>query len=253
MIKTILVFGLFIAFPNFLFAIKPDRNYKATPADYGLRYTEFQIKTEDGFYLNVWNIPAKNTKNITLIICGGDAGNMSYYLNQAFLLTKKGINIILFDYRGFGKSSNFNIDSSLLFHSEFLIDFETILKYTKKTYPFNKIGTLGYSMGGYFPFITKIKMDFIIADSPLGYPKNVLERLNKKNIKLPLNAVDIKFKKEKTLIFIGENDRIIKMSDFKYTKENKIKIVLYKGGHCEAFEIDNSNFVTRIFKFIHTI
>lgn len=237
--------------PNILFAMKPDKVYKALPSDYNLEYIETKIITKDGYYINLWNIPANSEKNKTIIICGGDAGNMSYYLNQATLLSENGFNVILFDYRGFGKSSDFNIDTNLLFHSEFLIDFETALNYAKKFYPHNIIGTLGFSMGGYFPFITKIKMDFKIADSPLGYPKNVLERLNKKNIKLPINAFDIKFKKEKALIFIGKNDRIIKISDFKYTEENKINIVLYKGGHCEAFETDKREFMNQLFKFIN--
>jgi hypothetical protein len=252
--KKILFLLIFIIVsPYLLFAMKPEKFYKALPSDYNLEYTETKITTKDGYYINLWNIPVKSEKNTTIIICGGDAGNMSYYLNQASELHKNGINIILFDYRGFGKSKNFNIDPNLLYHSEFLIDFETALNYSKKIYPHNKIGTIGFSMGGYFPFITKIKMDFIIADSPLGYPKNVLERINKKNITLPINAVDINFKKEKTLIFIGENDRLIKMSDFKYTKENKINIVLYKGGHCEAFETDKCEFMNQLFKFLNQI
>ena len=138
-----------------------------------------------------------------------------YYLNQASELHKNGI---LFDYRGFGKSKNFNIDSNLLYHSEFLIDFETALRYAKKYYPNNKIGTLGFSMGGYFPFRTKKKLNFIIADSPLTFPYIVLDRLNKNYIKLPLNAVDINFNTKKTLIFIGEKDKIIQNLILLWTK-----------------------------------
>lgn len=84
------------------------------------------------------------------------------------------------------RAKNSRVDTTnLLFHNEFLLDFEAVVKHAKKLYPKNKIGSFGFSMGGYFPVITKMKLDFIMADSPLISPKIFLERLGMPDTTLP--------------------------------------------------------------------
>ena len=210
------------------FGMKPKKDYVYTPKDFEFSYKELKIKTIDNFEINTWDItPKSNLKNTTIIICGTDAGNMSYFIGQALNLANEGYNVITFDYRGFGHSQDFKVDTSnLLFHNEFLLDFEAVVRHAKKLYPKNKIGSLGFSMGGYFPVITKMKLDFIMADSPLISPKIFVVRLEMPDTTLPNNYIEPIEKKIPQLYFIGSKDKRILIEDI---PDNCA--VLYKGDH----------------------
>ena len=211
------------------FGMKPEKKYSATPKTYGFTYKELKIKTIDNFELNTWYLVAKGKikKNMTIILCGGDSGNMSYLIGQAVNLSYLGYNIVTFDYRGYGQSQDFKVDTTnLLFHNEFLLDFEAVVRHAKKLYPKNKVGSLGFSMGGYFPVITKMKLDFIMADSPLISPKTFLERLGMPEVTLPNNFIEPTEKKVPQLYFIGVKDKRILIDDI---PDNCA--VLYKGDH----------------------
>jgi len=155
---SILTIILTLSF-SLCFGMKPDKNYAYTPKGYGFTFKEMKVKTADNFTINTWHImpKLKEKKNITVVLCGGDSGNMSYLLSQALNLANKGYNVVTFDYRGFGHSQDFKVDTTnLLFHNEFLLDFEAVVRHAKKSYPKNKTGSFGFSMGGYFRVITNM-------------------------------------------------------------------------------------------------
>lgn len=247
--KTKLFLFSIILLSNYCFGIKPSKSYVANPKTYGFDFKEIQLVTSDNISINTWDITPKKENKITIILCGTDAGNMSYFLGQSLTLANEGYNVITFDYRGFGKSQDFKIDTTLLFHNEFLLDFEAVIKYAKKLYPNNKIGTLGFSMGGYFPLITTMKLDFIIADSPLINISVFLERLNEAGIKLPKNAVVPTLKKEiPQLYFLGNKDSLINIEDI----PNDF-VLLYKGKHIQGSTILGERFYNFIDSFLSTL
>ncbi len=236
-------------------AIKPSRKYIDTPKQYGFSFIEKKIKTPDNLNINIWDIaPEKVNKNnaVSIVFCGSDAGNMSYLLAESLRLVSDGYNVVMFDYRGFGQSDNFDIDTTLLFHQEFLIDFETVLRYVKQTKASNKTGTMGFSMGGYFPLITKEKIDFMIADSPMISPKMVLSRLNKLNLKLPKNAIEPQTMVVPQLIFIANKDTIVKFEDIpKSALPNYcVYAITYNGSHLQASYQLRDIFFSQIESFI---
>jgi uncharacterized protein len=214
------------------FGMKPEKKYLGTPKTYGFAYKELKVKTTDNFTINTWHLApkGKTKKNITIVLCSGDSGNMSYLIGQAVNLSYFGYNVVTFDYRGFGQSQNFKVDTTnLLFHNEFLLDFEAVIRQAKKLYPKNKIGSLGFSMGGYFPVISKMKLDFIIGSSPLISPKIFVERLAMLDTTLPDNYLEPIEKKVPQLYFLGTKDKRILIEDI---PENYA--VFYKGDHLEA-------------------
>lgn len=241
--KTKLILSAILFYVNFCFAINPERKYAETPSTYKFPFKEVKLKTIDNIEINAWNIApqGKIKKNITIIMCGGDSGNMSYLLRPSLVLADKGYNVISFDYRGFGKSQDFKIDTNLLFYNEYLFDFEAAVKYAKKLYPKNKIGTLGYSLGGYFPLITKEKLDFMIADSPLISPTTFLERLQIHYVQLPDKFIEPIKKRIPQLYFLGKKDRRINIEDVPNTF-----VVLHKGDHVEAEYTIGDTFYTII-------
>ena len=82
----------------------PFRALEATPADYQLAYEEAFLTTEDGVKIDAWLLPARDA-TLTVLLCHGNAGNMSHRLHRAALMQQRlGVSVLLFDYRGYGRS-----------------------------------------------------------------------------------------------------------------------------------------------------
>lgn len=80
------------------------REAVATPAAYGLSFEKLSIVTEDGETLDAWWIPASQQKGVVLL-CHGNAGNISHRIDYARMFAELGYGTLLFDYRGYGKST----------------------------------------------------------------------------------------------------------------------------------------------------
>lgn len=77
------------------------------PEDYGLprdRTEEVWIESADGQMLHGWYSRAKNPI-ASGVYCHGNTGNLTTFASAMPRLVESGINILLFDYRGFGKST----------------------------------------------------------------------------------------------------------------------------------------------------
>ena len=86
----------------------PTRDEPSTPAMWGLKYESVDFKSTDGTALHGWFLPAKNktprTAKATVVFSHGNAGSISYHLGFCTWLAEAGYNVLLYDYRGFGKS-----------------------------------------------------------------------------------------------------------------------------------------------------
>ncbi|VAX36549.1 hypothetical protein MNBD_UNCLBAC01-88 [hydrothermal vent metagenome] len=81
----------------------PSREIIATPMDVGIFFEDVLIQTEDGLGLHGWFVKAKAPQG-TLLFMHGNAGNISGRLEKIKLFYEMGLNVLIFDYRGFGKS-----------------------------------------------------------------------------------------------------------------------------------------------------
>jgi fermentation-respiration switch protein FrsA (DUF1100 family) len=81
----------------------PTKEIVFTPADIGLKYKDIFFETEDNLKLNGWFIPIDNPRG-TLLFCHGNAGNISHRIEIIEIFHKLGLNVFIFDYRGYGKS-----------------------------------------------------------------------------------------------------------------------------------------------------
>lgn len=83
----------------------PTRDEPATPATWGLKYETIDFKSCDGTPLHGWFIPAKNqTPKGTVVFSHGNSGSIGYHLGFVAWLADSSYNVIMYDYRGFGKS-----------------------------------------------------------------------------------------------------------------------------------------------------
>jgi uncharacterized protein len=226
-------------------AIKPEREYKWTPEMRGLKYAEYQVQTPDKYSINVWEygLPDSVKADKTVIFVGSDAGNMAYMFWQAKAFTEKGIRVISFDYRGFGTSSDFEINKDFLFYREFALDLDSVIKATRAKYSNDKIGLYAMSMGTHISLLRNEKIDFLIADGFYHNPQKVVERIkvNKdRTILLPANTKSIYKIKGKTpvLIFCADKDKTTMTEDAKqFSKKNNVTLIEYSGEHLNGFGV----------------
>jgi fermentation-respiration switch protein FrsA (DUF1100 family) len=83
----------------------PSRAFLETPADYDLAFRDLAIQTEDGGRLHGWWIEAESASAGQILLCHGNAGNVGDRVLHAKLLSAAGFDVLLFDYRGYGRST----------------------------------------------------------------------------------------------------------------------------------------------------
>ncbi|MBN1818940.1 MAG: alpha/beta hydrolase [Sedimentisphaerales bacterium] len=97
------LFGWTIYFSQSSLLYKPLKEMPYTPADIGLIYEKVALRAGDGLKLAAWYIPAAHAR-YTILFCHGNGGNLSYYLDTISLFHEMGLNVLVFDYRGYGVS-----------------------------------------------------------------------------------------------------------------------------------------------------
>lgn len=108
-IVTVVYLGLcawlFLTQARYLYA--PDRSVDLTPRDVGLAYDEVAIRTADGETLQAWFVPApaNAADPWTVLYCHGNAGDIGDRLDSLLTFHELGLNVLLFDYRGYGAST----------------------------------------------------------------------------------------------------------------------------------------------------
>ena len=81
----------------------PEKDLVADPAQVGLSFEEVYFVTSDGVRLHGWFVPGR--RDVTWLWFHGNAGNISHRLENLKLLHEElGVNLFIFDYRGYGAS-----------------------------------------------------------------------------------------------------------------------------------------------------
>jgi alpha-beta hydrolase superfamily lysophospholipase len=244
------------------FAIKPEKEYKTTPDQYGIHYQEQKITTPDRAELNTWIFqPDTLKRDITIIITGPDAGNMSYSITQVYYLLKKGYRIITFDYRGFGHSSDFEINPNQLYYDEFATDLQTIISFTRNNYHNTKIGVWGLSMGSLISLLAT-DYDFLIAEGTFNNPQAVVERIFKikaRKIVLPKSSNTItnltnSFNKP-ALLFAGTQDKTTPIEDSQKLIKNNVysNLIIFNGEHLQGVAVLQQKYFDYIASFVNNL
>jgi esterase/lipase len=102
---------------------------------------EIEIEVDEGVYLNNIFIPAASSKGVILYLHGNKGSNRRC-LYQASKLMGNNYDILMPDYRGYGKSDGV-IDSEKQLYQ----DVQKVYNYLKEKYDESKIVVVGYSLG----------------------------------------------------------------------------------------------------------
>jgi fermentation-respiration switch protein FrsA (DUF1100 family) len=83
----------------------PDNRAWSTPREFGVEAQDVFIEGPDGTRLHAWWLPSSGTPRGSMLYLHGNAANVSNHLPLVAWLPPRGWNVLLLDYRGFGKSS----------------------------------------------------------------------------------------------------------------------------------------------------
>jgi uncharacterized protein len=83
---------------------QPMRELVLTPDEIGLDYREIELQAADGVRLHGWLLPAAAPPRGSVLFLHGNAQNISTHIASVAWLPAEGFDVLLLDYRGYGRS-----------------------------------------------------------------------------------------------------------------------------------------------------
>lgn len=251
----IYILFIFTSICFFGHSLKPDSVYISHPDSLGLNFETHRIQTTNDLTLQAWMLNPMNEIDLetTIILAYGDAGNMSYWLNHAAILFQFGYTIVLFDYRGFGASSFFEMDENQIYYDEFTQDLKSVYHWTKSNVKHEKIGIWGLSMGTIMTgfLLEEVTPDFLILEGLVMNPTSIQEKIQVakgKELILPESSTRLYTNYTNSnvpmLIFSGKEDSFTTVADANEMAKGKKnrKSIVFNGGHLQGFPSMTENY-----------
>ena len=230
---------------SFSFGLNPSAKYTKKPDAVGLLYKTVKVAGErDGVELNTWIMTPKSGRKTTrlILISHNGEGNMGDYLRKYKTFSDLGFMVVAFDYRGFGESSDFEIDNNMYVYPHFLEDVQTMINYCSKLVEGGTIDMYGFGIGGGMAFgagWNSPSVNKIIADTPFFSMEDLEERFESWDEPMevpfagyekacePIHAVrtEIKGKSKKILIISGSNNLLYSTEDMEKLRSAKKEII----------------------------
>lgn len=135
----------------------PTSVLEGDPGDVALSFEDVYLKTEDGIKLHGWFIPNKNSHH-ALLHFHGNAGNISHRLHDIQRFHQFGLNVFVFDYRGYGKSEGSPTEMGTYFDAKAAYHFLL----NEKGFKEKEIILFGESLGG------AVAIDLCTKANPAG-------------------------------------------------------------------------------------
>ncbi len=204
--------------------------------DFDIPFEERSFTTNDGVALNGVHFKVSEPKGLVFYL-HGNSGSIQNYLGSAYVFTKEGYDVFIYDYRGFGKSEGEINGEKLLFK-----DNQFVYDALKKEYAEKDIIMVGYSIGSGMAAKLASTNDpnQLILLAPYHNFKKLVGMWNKFTPTFLLKysfETDLYLKdfKKPITIFHGEDDAVIPHSLSLKLKEiypDKIKMISLSGqGH----------------------
>jgi fermentation-respiration switch protein FrsA (DUF1100 family) len=121
----------------------PEKVIRQTPKSIGLEYEEVSLTTKDGVVISGWYIPAGDEKGVVLF-CHGNAGNVSDRLDSIKIFHDLRQSVLIFDYRGYGRSGGTISEKGTYLDAEAAWDYLTEVRHKSA----GEITIFGRSLGG---------------------------------------------------------------------------------------------------------
>ena len=122
----------------------PWREFESLPEDFGLEYEEIRLCPAAGDTIHGWYFRPRETDSPVLLLCHGNAGNISHRLEWLAPFVEAGLGAVLFDYRGYGLSSG--KPGEIAFREDALAVWDFLTR--QKGIPPRDLVVIGRSLGG---------------------------------------------------------------------------------------------------------
>jgi fermentation-respiration switch protein FrsA (DUF1100 family) len=224
------------------FVFFPEKTLALTPEDLHLNYEEIHFDTENGMRLHSWLFPLEGESPM-ILFCHGNAGNMSHRLDNIRLLLDHGLQVFIFDYRGYGKSTG--TPSEIGIYTDGLAAYDYLVG--ERGIPPGQIVLFGRSLGAAvaIDIALKKKVGSLIMETPFTSTRDMAKTMGLFvliSYFLPrhYNALEkIPRVNVPKLIVHGERDEIVPFSMgqrlFEAAKMPKYFYPLKKAGHNDTY------------------
>ncbi|MBI5664896.1 MAG: alpha/beta hydrolase [Nitrospirae bacterium] len=233
----------------------PLKEIEATPRDIGLDYEDLFITTRDDVLVSGWYIPSQSPRG-TFIFSHGNGGNISHRLEKIRMFHDLHVNVLIFDYRGYGMSKGSPSEEGLYLDVEAVYDYLV----NEKKVPPQKIIGYGESLGGavIIDLAGKHKLGGIILEGSFTSIQDMAKKyfpfVPSFIYKTSFNAMEkIGRVKSPTLHFHSTTDEIVpydlgrKLFD---SAPGPKEFVDLQGGHNDSFLVSRDLFMEKIDGFI---
>ncbi len=123
----------------------PDRVDRGTPADLGLAFEDVSFSAPNGPLLHGWFLPAPDRPSRgTVLHLHGNAGNVGGHVAFVAWLPAAGYDLLVFDYRGFGRSQGRTTREGTVQDAHAALDYLR----TRRDVRSDRIAVFGQSIGG---------------------------------------------------------------------------------------------------------
>jgi fermentation-respiration switch protein FrsA (DUF1100 family) len=214
------------------------------------------IDTIDGQKINAWFIPAKDEALFTVLFSHGNGGNISHRMDKIIILHRLGLNVFIYDYRGYGKSRGRPSEEGI--YLDAIAAYNYLVK--ERGSNENSILLYGESLGGVVSvdLASKVKTRALVLEGIFSSAKDMASEIYPF---LPTIFLKSKFDsmakiKKITMpkLFIHSLDDEIVPVDlskklFNVAPEPKLFVTL-KGGHNTCFADSQDDFLNSITSFI---
>ncbi|MBF0489756.1 MAG: alpha/beta hydrolase [Candidatus Omnitrophica bacterium] len=189
----------------------PGKLIHTTPASVGLAYEDIFISTSDGVKINGWFVKSAVQPASTIIFAHGNAGTIGERILKVKFWHDMGCNILIFDYRGYGKSEGHPSEKGIYLDALAVYDYLQ----TRSDIDHARIIAYGASLGGavVVDLATKRKLAALMVESSITSAADMARRLYPS---LPAFFMSIKFDS------IGKIGKITVPKIFMHSREDHI-------------------------------
>lgn len=99
------VLVIFLYFRQSRMLYVPGRELSIDPGAARMAFDDVELRAADGVKLHGWWVPAEGASRGAVLFCHGNAGNISDRVSSVGAFHGLGLDVLIFDYRGYGKSA----------------------------------------------------------------------------------------------------------------------------------------------------
>ena len=246
-----ILFGIYLVLMGLMYLFQdkllfmPFSDFVQTPASVGMDAEDFWVETDDGVCIHGWYFPNEEREYV-IVLSHGNAGNISYRLDIAQTLLDAGAAVLMYDYRGYGKSKGSPSEEGLYRDVDAVIDGLV----NQKRYQEKQIIMYGRSLGGAVAAYAaaEYRLGGLVLDSAF---KNLRAMVSDVYPFIPSRLAKYQFPTERyiqhqrsypVMVMHSPGDDIVEFHHGEYLyellDEPKIFVEL-RGGHNNAFMLSN--------------